>query len=161
MNKNSNLSQLDVNQMAQKMFDEKLDAQRVSIVGGSDIKINIDPSQITDAIKDGLKNFNTNIPVNNAPIEYKQEFLTIKENVFIPQIQKIEVPIIIREIEYKTVEIPIIVKEYVTVEIPVIHKEIEFKEVIKERNYPLIIKVCTVLQTIAVIGILLFNFLRK
>lgn len=155
MQKNSNLSQLDQNQMAQKMFDQDLDAQRVSIVGGADIKINIDPSQITDAIKDGLKNINLTSPNN------KQELLTIKENVFIPQIQIIEKQVIVKEIEYRNIEIPVLVKEYITVEIPVIQKEIEFKEIIKERNYPLIIKVCTVLQTIAILSILLLNFLRK
>ncbi len=163
MSKNSNISQLDNNQMVQKMFDEELDAQRVSIVGGGDIKINIDPSQITDAIKDGLRDFNFtgNTSIINTPTIDKPETLIIKENVFIPQIQKIEVPVIVKEIEYRTIEIPVITEKIVTIEKPIIIKEIEFKEVIKERNYPLIIKVCTVLQTIAVIGILLFNFLRK
>lgn len=157
MNKNNNLSQLDHNQMTQKMFDQDLDAQRVSIVGGGDIKINIDPSQITDAIKDGLKS----LSIINTPTIDKPDTLIIKENVFIPQIQKIEVPVIIKEVEYKTIEIPVITEKIITIEKPVIIREIEFKEVIKERNYPLIIKICTVLQTIAVIGILLFNFLRK
>ncbi len=159
MNKNNNLSQLDTNQIVQKMFDDKLDAQRVSIIGGSDIKIDIDPSQITNAIKEGLKGvtFQQKIP-DIVPFLTEKE---VEKHVFIPQIQKIEVPVIIKEIEYKTVEIPVIVKEYITVEIPVIHKEIELKEVIKERNYPLIIKVCTIMQTVAILGILLLNFLRK
>lgn len=160
MSKNSNLSQLDTNQIVQKMFDQELDAQRVSIIGGADIKIDIDPSQITDAIKEGLKNIV--IPPQKTPEIVP--FMTEKEvekHVFIPQIERIEVPVIIKEVEYKTVEVPVIIEKIVTVEKPIIIKEIEFKEVIKERNYPLIIKVCTVLQTMAIMGILLLNFLRK
>lgn len=159
MSKNSNLSQLDHNQMVQKMFDEHLDAQRVSIVGGSSINIDIDPKQITDAIKEGLKN----ISIEQKTPEIVP-FLTEKEvekHIFIPQIERIEVPTIIREVEYKTIEIPVITERIVTIEKPIVIKEVEFKEVIKERNYPLIIKVCTVLQTISVLGILLLNFLRK
>lgn len=160
MSKNSNLSQLDHNQMVQKMFDEKLDAQRVSIVGGGEIKIDIDPAQITEAIREGLKNIV--IPQQKTPEIIP--FLTEKEvekHIFLPQIERIEIPTIIKEVVYKTIEIPVITERIVTIEKPIILKEIEFREVIKERNYPLIIKVCTVLQTIAVLGILLFNFLRK
>jgi len=159
MNKNSNLTQLDTNQIVQKMFDDKLDAQRVSIIGGTDIKINIDPSQITDAIKEGLKGvtFQQKTP-DIVPFLTEKE---VEKHIFIPQIERIEVPTIIKEIEYRTIEIPVITERIVTIEKPVIIKEVEFREIIKERDYPLIIKVCTMIQAVAIMCILLLNFLRK
>lgn len=171
MEKNNNLSQLDTNQMVQKMFDENLDAQRVSIVGGK-LNLGLDPEQIKKALEDGFKNITIKAEspewdsMKPQIIErnvFIPEIQIVEKQVFIPQIEykTIEIPVIQKEIEYRTIEVPMIIKEYITVEIPVIQKEVEFKEIIKERDYPLVIKVCNVVQAVAIMCILLLNFLRK
>lgn len=157
--KNSSLTQLDTNQIIQATFDEKQDAQRVILVGGEKLDIKVDSNKIAEAIKDSLKNIT--VPSHNDwPLTNNFMPVEIERNVFIPQIQKIEIPTIIKEIEYKTVEIPVIVEKIVYIDKPVFIKEIEFKEIYKEKEFPLWHKICTMVQTIVVIGLLLSHFIK-
>lgn len=55
--KNTTLTQLDNSQISKRIFDEENDAQRVVIVSGQvpDVKVDIDASDITNAILKGLE----------------------------------------------------------------------------------------------------------
>lgn len=159
--KNERLTQLDTDQINKRKFDEELDADRVILVGQDLV---IDSDKIAQAVREGLssiefKSVQESQPqvVNQAPIQ------TIKENVFIPQIQQIEVPVIIKEIEYREIEKPIYIEKVVTVEKPVIIREVEYreKEVFKERYYPFVMKASAVIQAIAVIALIIINLLKK
>lgn len=162
MSKNSNLTQLDANQIRQKEHDVENDARRVVIVGGGDISFSVDSDKLVNAIKDGLKNITTTgeLSISNVPAPVVE---TIAYSV--PQIEyrTIEVPVIVKEIEYREVEKPIYIERLVTVDKPVIIKEIEFKtiEIYKERYYPFVLKASAVIQAICIIGILLINILKK
>lgn len=159
--KNNNLSQLDHNQMVQKMFDAQTDSQRVSIVGGDKIELTIDSDKIAGAVKEGLSQINWN---KEQKQESVQQLITqIEKNVFIPQleIKTIEVPVIIKEIEYREIEKPIYIEKIITIEKPIVIKEIEFREIIKQRDFPLFIKLFAGLQAICMLGILLTYLFKK
>jgi hypothetical protein len=159
--KNLNQTQLDTDQINKRKFDESLDADRVILVGQD---LSIDSNKIAEAVKEGLKSIEFNIdPKSQTNVVNSAQIQTIKENVFIPQleIKTIEVPVIIKEIEYKTIEVPVITEKIVTVENPTIIKEIEFKEIEKERYYPFLMQACAVIQALAVIGLILINLLKK
>lgn len=167
--KNNNLTSLDTDQINKRRFDEELDADRVIIVGQ---EFSIDSDKIAQAVKEGLSNIQFN---DNGQMEKKIESMlksqskvvnstpiqTIKENVFIPEVKIIEVPVIIKEIEYREIEKPIIIEKVITVDRQVIVKEIEIKEIYKERYYPFVMKASAVVQAVCVIGLLLINLLKK
>ena len=130
MSKNTNITQLDTNQIIKKVYDEDNDAQRVVIVSGDvpEMKLGIDQDQLTNAIQKGLEGL-------------KQPSITL---------EKIEIPVIVKETVIERIEVPVIVKEQSIekVEVPVIVKEIELKEIkvpveivkIVEIEKPIIIK---------------------
>jgi hypothetical protein len=100
----SNMSLRDVDQISKYEHEDSACAKRVFVVGG-DFKLDIDPSQITNAVKEGLQT-----------IEIKGiNSMSSKE------IQTIEIPTIVKEIEIKIVEI----------EKPIIHQEVKIIEVEK------------------------------
>lgn len=162
MMKNTNFSMLDTDQIIKKKFDESHDADRVILVGGEKLELSIDSDKIANAVKEGLSNFRF-MPENIPKVDLQPQIQSIKENVFIPQIEikTIEVPVIIKEIEYREIEKPIYIEKIITVEKPVVIKEIEFKEVYKERYYPLTMKLAAIIQAVCMVGILLINLLRK
>ena len=150
------LTQLDMDQCTKRTFDETNWATRVVLVGGENLTINADVKQ--------------------------------SEN---QKIQVIEVPVIVKEVEYKEIQVPQIIEkvEYRTIEVPVLIKETEYKEIIKEvivevpkfevitiekpvivveyrdvhipfviekyKQFPMIVKICIVLQSLALIGLLI------
>lgn len=100
----SNMSLRDVDQISKYEHEDSACAKRVFVVGG-DFKLDIDPSQITNAVKEGLQT-----------IEIKgMNSMSSKE------IQTIEIPTIVKETEIKIVEI----------EKPIIHQEVKIVEVEK------------------------------
>jgi hypothetical protein len=144
-------SNLDEYQMNNRTFDSTKDAWRVSFVDG--LTLNVD---------------NINIPENT--FQTKQQVIhtvEIKE-VRVPEIiretivKTIDVPQIIKEIEYRTIEVPVMVPQIQIVEVekPIIVKEIQVieKEVMV---VPLIIKVCAIAQSLALIGLLVANLILK
>jgi len=151
--KNEHLSHLDPNQISTLEHDASIDAKRVIIVGGADLSIN--EEKIALAIKEGIGSIKLNNQSNQIQV--------IEKNVFIPQIEirEIEKQIIIPQIEYKEIRIPVIIEKIVTVEKPIVIKEIEIKEIEKERHYPTVLKICAVVQAIAVTILLISNLLRK
>ncbi len=121
------LTQLDANQIPRYSYDEENRAVRVSIVNGtSDFQAPVQKIQQAGASR----------------IEY----------ITVPTVERIEVPVIIKELELKTIEIPVIsVKtEVQIVEVPFYIREIEYKTIeiekpvyiteIKTVEIPLIVK---------------------
>lgn len=143
--KNSNLTDLDIDQIARREHDQEHDAQRVYVVGGNftiDAKF---PEQ--QVIK------------QQEPIIIEKPILVEKEVVVI-QKEFIEVEKIVTHIEYKTIEIPTFIKEIevLTIEKPIIIKEIEIKEILISNNKWLFI--CLGLQSLAIIGIALLLIMK-
>lgn len=153
---------LDTDQIIKKKFDESMDAERVVLVGGEKLELTIDSDKIANAVKEGLSNFNFN-PENGVKVDLQPQFQIVEKNVFIPQIEikTIEVPVIIKEIEYREIEKPIYIEKIITIEKPIYIKETEFKEVIKERHYPFVIKVASIVQAICMVCLLLISLLKK
>lgn len=119
--RNPKTTQLDVPQIQKHMYDEDNDAQRVHVVAGSmpSIKVDIDASSITDAVKSGLSSM---IQPSPAPViitktEYRELPIQtiIKELIY----EKIEIPVIVKEIEYREIKVP-----YETIKIVEIEKPI-------------------------------------
>jgi hypothetical protein len=114
----SNMSLRDVDQITKYEHEDAACAKRVFVVGG-DFKLDIDPSQITNAVKEGLQK-----------IEIKGiGSMSSKE------IQTIEIPTIVKETEVKFVEIekPIIQQELKIIEVEkaVIQEQIKIVEIEK------------------------------
>lgn len=120
--KNTKLSQLDNQQISKHMFDEENDAQRVIIVSGEvpDVKVSVDPQAITDAIQKGLEGFKVNsVNPPSLQIERIEVPVIIKETV----IEKVEIPVIIKEIEYREIKVPFEIVKTIEIEKPVFLKE--------------------------------------
>lgn len=159
--KNANLTSLDTDQIIKRKFDEQLDADRVVLVGQD---FSIDSDKIAEAVREGLSKIEFKSVDKTQPrVENSAPIQTIKENVFIPQIQVVEIEkqVFIPQIEYKTIEIPVITEKVITVDRPIIIKEIEFRDVVKERYYPFVMKASAVIQAIAVIALIIINLLKK
>lgn len=118
----SSLTQRDNSQIERHEHDESIDAKRVYIVGGGDIKVSADTSQIAtsvaSAVKEGLAEL---IPVMKLEPTQKQEIVVIKE----PQIVEIEKQVVVTEKEIVYVDKPVIIEK-------IVYKEIEKPVVIKE-----------------------------
>jgi hypothetical protein len=157
MQKNSNLSQLDTDQIVKRKFDEDHDADRVILVGQ---ELSIDSNKIAQAIQEGMSKYQ--FTLEQTPI-MQQQIQTIKENVFIPQIEirEIEKQVFIPLIEYRTIEVPVVTEKIITIEKPIIIKEIEIREIEKERYYPFVMKASAVIQALAVISLIIINLLKK
>lgn len=156
--KNTKLTQLDTDQIVKKKFDEDNDAERVYLVGGEKLELTIDSSKLAKELGEVLGKSLFNPNTSNIPLSIEKE---VEKHIFIPQIERIEIPVVVTQIEYREIEKPIIIEKIVTIEKPVIIKEIEIKEVIKQDNNSLILKLLTVVQTLTVLGILLLNLLKK
>jgi len=149
----SNLTQRDNNQIERHEHDESIDAKRVYIVGGGDIKVSADTSQIADsvasAVKEGLSDL---IPIMKLEPQQKQEYIVIKE----PQIVEIEKQVIVTQKELVYVDKPVIIEK-------IVYKEIEVPLVVKEESKPearsnlnnalLIVVILQTLITFAIIAI--------
>lgn len=163
---NDLLTNLDSDQIQKHVFNEKDDSFRVTLVGGEKLDISIDSDKIVQAIKDGISKLEfkyipneqqelvkqTEIQTIYLPqIIEKKIFTEIEKLVYIPQleIKEIEKQVIVQQIEYKIIEVPkIIIQEKII-------------EVIKEINLvPLWKQICIILQTLAIIGLLITNLKR-
>lgn len=133
------MSQRDSSQINRYEHDDDLCAKRVIIVGGSELSV--DSSGIVDAVKEGLKDLKVEIP---SSCNCKPEIQVVEKQVFIPSepqvihikesipvvssvVQRVEVPVIVKEIEIKIVEIPVIVKEVQIVEMPAVQNVVNNK----------------------------------
>jgi hypothetical protein len=158
--KNPSLSQLDVDQMNKRTFQEDVDAQRVILVGGGDIQVNVDTSKIEKAMQNAISNIKLDMkmPEMNNKIEEKHIFIPqiqikeIEKPIFIKEIEirEIQVPVIIKETQFKEIEKTIIVTEYKTIEVPVFSSH-------KKSNYD---KFLMVMQTLLAVGLLIKLILK-
>jgi hypothetical protein len=141
-------SNLDQYQMDNATFDVEKAAWRVSIV-------------------DGIKVENLNL---TGELGSKVEVIKVPEIITKTEIKEISVPTIISEVHTKVekIEVPVIVKEYERVDVPVVSTEVRIIEIekpviIKElelKEIPLVIKACIVLQAISTLGMLLTTILK-
>ena len=129
------LSNHDVNQIHQYLYNEELNASRVEIVGFEGLKIepkiDLGTLEHTLASQKELKIERIEIPVPIHTTETKVETIQVPVVIKEVQIEKIEVPTIIKEIQIVEVEKVVYQDRIVKVEVPVIVKEIEYKEIEK------------------------------
>jgi hypothetical protein len=143
-------SYLDEYEMQDRTFDSDKNAIRVTIVDN----MASNPATIAP---------NGAIQVINVPEIVKEtEIHQINVPILIKEVQIVEIPVIIKEIEYKTIQVPVIVPEIKIIEVEklIIVKEIQ----IIEKNVPItpnLIKICMIIQTITLIGLVLTNLLRR
>lgn len=124
--KNRKISQLDNNQISKLVFDEENEAQRVVIVSGNvpDVKVDVDPSSITNAIMKGLEGFKVDqasVPWSPSLIQTVEVPVIVKETV----IERIEVPVIVKEIEYREIKVPFETIKTIEIEKPIFIKQPE------------------------------------
>ncbi len=141
-------SNLDQYQMDNATFDVDKSAWRVSVV-------------------DGIKVENLNL---TGELGSKVEVIKVPEIITKTEVKEISVPTIISEIHttVEKIEVPVIVKEYERVDVPVVSTEVRIIEIekpviIKElelKEIPLVIKVCIILQAISTLGMLLTTILK-
>lgn len=117
----SSLTRRDNHQIERHEHDESHDAKRVYVVGGKDIKINADASQITEAISLAIKeSISEIIPSFNREISDKVQVVEIEKPFFIkePHVIETEKQVVVKEKELVYVDKPVIVEK-------IIYKEIE------------------------------------
>ena len=172
----SSLTQRDNNQIERHEHNEILDAKRVYIVGGGEIRLEADSSEISKKVAEGIKEGLADL-LPNLKLEETQKIQIIEKPVLIKEPQIIEVekqivviqkelvyidkPVIIEKIVYKEIDKPVIIEK-------IVYKEIEKPFIIKENAQiqaqpqtkniinPLIIAALA-LQTITIIGLVLLK----
>lgn len=153
----SNLTQRDNNQIERHEHDETVDAKRVYIVGGADIKVNADTSQIASsvasAVKEGLADI---MPSMKLEQQTKIEVVEVEKYIVVkePQVVEIEKQIVVKEKELVYVDKPVIIEK-------IVYKEIEKPVIVngaaqleKPRSIHPILLACMVLQTLTLFGII-------
>lgn len=144
------ITSLDPHQIAQYKYDDERRADRVILVGGEKLNINADLGGLEAKVQElssSLKLLsNTVPPMQNAP-EVKIVEVPKIEVVKQVQYKEIEKPVIVKQVEYKEVQVPVIVtdKQIVEVEKPVL--------VEKLIDFPIWLKLCLAIQTLAIIAI--------
>ena len=163
--KNLLTTQLDADQIMKKKFDETHDADRVILVGGEKIELTIDSDKIGNQIGEVLNKQIKEWQKNSSQPQLNQ-LQQIDKNIFIPKIERVEVPTIIKQIEYKEIEKNVYIPqiEYKTIEIPVITERVITVEkpivIEKFREVPKWQMICIFLQTAAVIGLFISHLTK-
>ena len=144
--KNQHKAHLDQGQIYNAIFDGNNESLRVSVVDGLELKVE-----------------NLSIPEFKMPdmipvIVKETSEVRVPEIIRELQIEKVEVPLVIREVQIVEIEKPVHITEVKVIEIekPIVIKEIEYK-VIEQKIYeiPMIVKVCMIVQAVALLGMLL------
>lgn len=153
----SNLTQRDNNQIERHEHDESIDAKRVYIVGGADIKVNADTSQIANsvasAVKEGLAELVPVMKLEPSSSSSKTEVVIVKE----PQIVEVEKQVVVTQKEIVYVDKPVIIEKtvYKEIEKPIVIKDGGVIE--KKQSIQPIILACLVLQTLTIIGLIILK----
>lgn len=155
MSKNPNLSQLDTNQLAIREHDQENDAKRVIIVGQ---ELSGLAEGISKAVEQGLANARLELPKTDTQQDHFN-IIEVEKPVYIPQVdyQFVEIPKIVKEIEYKEIEKPIYITEYKTIEVPVIIKEIQNTN---SNEVPVWGKILLGSNILTLLGILISHFIK-
>lgn len=152
------LTGLDSKEIPRYTYDEVNNANRVVLIGGD--------FGVAEAVKEGLKDLKVTVDTTTKP--------GITETVYLPgPVQKIEVPVIVRETEYKEITVPVIQTEVriIEVEKPIIQKELEIQRIevpvlIKEKELQMVYvdrlnyKMFFILQALT-LGLILLSKLIK
>lgn len=152
--KNLNPSLLDHHQMQNLMFDESNHAQRVIIIGDS-------------------RNLVHTPEVSAAP--QKVETVVQKEYITVPQIERIEVPVIVKEIEIREVQVPVIQEKIqvvqvdkiitvqdtriVEIEKPVVVTQIEYRDNVSKDLLKVVYGLAAA-QAISILVQIVFHFIK-
>jgi len=145
MNKNPNISNLDVDQMERRSYDQDHDAKRVIIVGQIG---KYAPAQASEAIE--------------PRIVYVDKPFVVKEI----EVKEIEKPTTLIQEKIILVDKPVIVTEIKYIDKPILVKEIEVKEIEKPvvvenlKDLPSWVKLLLVVQVISVLVMVTHNLLR-
>ena len=130
MNKNTNITSLDSAQITKYTYQEELDANRVFLVGGEKLELSVDNAQLAKAVQDGLSRAKLELP-KEKEIQLVRYDVNVPVSVVDTIVQKVEVPVIIKEPIFR--DVPVIVREQYTdikkIEVPVIVKEYEVLKV--------------------------------
>lgn len=154
--KNTHLTQLDPNQVSVKEHDEQNDAKRVIIVGQD---LSGMEEGIRKAVEQGLANARLELPKQDVADQHFN-VIEVEKPVYIPQVeyQFVEIPKIVKEIEYREIERPVYITEYKTIEVPVIVKEIQ--EVKNHNEVPAWVKVLLGSHILTWLGMLISHFIK-
>lgn len=141
--KNQNIANLDEYQMYNRVFDDRTDSFRVSMVDG--VTLNVD---------------NINFPEQKQAVIQQTEIKVVEVPVIIKEIEikEVQTQVIVKEQEIITIEKPVYITEVKVIEIekPVYITEHKIVEIVREvSTMPMIAKVCMVIQAAALIGLLL------
>jgi hypothetical protein len=136
----------DPNQVIQFEHDEKSNAKRVIVVGQA---LSIDSDKLAEAVKDGLSQIK--LPEAQKNTEEKTIFVPITE------VKTIEVPVIIKEIEYREIEKPIITEVIKVIEVPVIIKETQIQTVSASVEGTSKIKLAQVIRDLCILGLMIYH----
>lgn len=156
MNKNNNISHLDVHQQQTRTFDESQDAQRVYIVGGSLGNVQpIQPVLTTNSTREiEYKVIEVPTIVKETEIQFVEKEVIVKE----VDIRVIGVPTIIEKIVYKEIEKPIVITEFKIVEIP---KFIEKVTTIEKQFIPSWLVALVGVETLIIVSSLIHYLIHK
>jgi hypothetical protein len=161
--KNLNPSLLDQHQMQNLMFDESHHAQRVVIVGG------LDPHMMGPRVssQDQLNGI--------SPATPQFHTVTQKEYITVPQIERIEVPVIVKEIEIREIQVPVVQEKVqivhvdkivtihdtkiVEIEKPHIVRQIEYRDNVNKDLMKIVYGLAAI-QGLSILVQIVFHFLK-
>lgn len=162
--KNENITSLDTDQVWRRIYDEKTDSFRASLIGDGSVTINVDTDKLARDISQIVSlNTQPKQEVSQSSPEIHIEPIVIREPsevIYVDKvvtdtktvIERVEVPVIVKQIEYKEVELPVYIPQIKIVEIE--------KPVIANIELPKWFNVLLVLQTVAIIGLIVAQIRR-
>jgi hypothetical protein len=162
MAKNDQKANLDSYEMQNRLFDAEHDAQRVVLVTGSDIKVEVDNGQLLTEMTSA----------NDKIVKYldelvkesrKEEPTVLPQVVMVPkvEIKEIEKPVYITETKIVEVEKRVEVPVYKTIEVPIITErivKINEGSPLTTQKFNQIIRI---IQTLVMFGVLIVQMLKK
>jgi hypothetical protein len=151
-NNNRKLTDLDNAQILRQQHDVESEAQRVVIVSGEVPEIKVDSSAITEAVKEGLKNSTSN-KETVVQVERIEVPVIVKETV----IERVEIPVIVKEVEYREIKIPIEVVKVVEIEKPVIVKETNIQVIKENTTETKYLRIIAIVELLLILSLLLFK----
>jgi len=142
-NVNKSMSKFDVDQCVRYKFDDEKRADRVFVINPMELKFD-DKIVVKEFEKIEVPTVIKEPQIINVP-------------TIVKEIEKIEIPVITKEVQIQTIEVPkIIIQEKIQkIEIPVINSEKEFEK------FPNIVKICMIVQSLALIGLMVVNIIKK
>jgi hypothetical protein len=143
------LTQLDNAQLPRYMYDAENQAQRVVLVGGSDIQINAQVQQ-QPQIETRIEKIEVPVIVKELSVQQVNVPVIIKE----VQIERIEIPVIVKEVELRVVKTDVVVTKHEVIQI---EKPIFIE---KSTQLPKWVFACMAIQALSSFGLLVSHILK-